>query len=145
MKKCCIVVDRFARKHASLLVVLGTCLWLAVLGSLANVLVTYANGGRMPVITEYAIDTDRHFSATRNDSVNLIFLSDWIRVEIESDTVLYIVRYIDLFSGIVIEPGEMRFFISPGDIVIEASMFLFAHILVFKTLFFFARFISSAA
>jgi len=103
------------------------------IGSLSNTVVKYANGGRMPVITEYYIDTERHFSAWEKDDVHFRVLSDWIRVDIGSDTTSFIIRYIDFFSGIAILPEEIVFYISPGDILIDVGMFLFAHILSIAT------------
>lgn len=135
MKKVKISAGRLMRKHFRFIVILAACLSLAFLGSLSNIVVKYANGGRMPVVADYIIDTDTHFSVSEYEHARFIFLSDWIHVAITSKKMLSFVRYVDFFSLPVVGPEEMTFYISPGDVLIELSIFLSAHILLFRITF----------
>ena len=51
-----------------------------IFGVLVQYMVLSANDFRMPVKTEYYIDTHTHFSYQENNQINLWLYSDWMKI-----------------------------------------------------------------
>lgn len=72
---------------------------LVMLGMSLNAKVMMANGGRMPVYTEYPLDTDKHFSFQDKYEVKMFELSDNKKISLLNLNYYYSTGDILLYFG----------------------------------------------
>lgn len=108
----------------------AVCVIGIILSINANVIVVYANDGKMPVVVEnvYAYNiTDRHTVA--DSATNLLFLGDTITID--QETVSFESPFIEFLARMINFPFGRNVIASPGDV----GMWIFLSIGLLMSLF----------
>jgi len=95
-------------------------LLLCIVSIFCNIAVIVSNDGKMPVVTDYYINTNKHITATNNS--NLLFLADWI--ELSTPYKSNELNIILASPGDIILWFSLIFMISPAIISILLLLFL---------------------